>query len=127
MSGSCGPRMRNNIFSTAKARSPVRNLVSRLTISVAFNFNNFCGDILIGCNQSWIAEQTGTSIAMIQDHYGKFICDDGDALLRAYVEERESDAYSHETETFSDSRSNYQKILASPTGFEPKHLKKRTK
>ena len=25
----------------------------------------------IGCNQKWIAEQTGTSIAMIQEHYGK--------------------------------------------------------
>ena len=41
--------------------------------------------LTIGCNQKWIAEQTGTSIAMIQDHYGKYICDDGDALLRAYV------------------------------------------
>ena len=32
------------------------------------------------CNQKWIAEQTGTSIAMIQDHYGQYIRDDGDAL-----------------------------------------------
>jgi len=38
--------------------------------------------LTLGCNQKWIAEQTGTSIAMIQEHYGKFIRDDGDALLR---------------------------------------------
>ncbi len=43
--------------------------------------------LTIGCNQKWIAEQTGTSIAMIQDHYGRYIRDDGDALLRAYVEQ----------------------------------------
>ena len=41
--------------------------------------------LTLGCNQKWIAEQTGTSIAMIQEHYGKFIRDDGDALLRACV------------------------------------------
>ncbi len=41
--------------------------------------------LTLGCNQKWIAEQTGTSIAMIQEHYGKYIRDDGDALLRAYV------------------------------------------
>src|SRR5262245_57143951 len=43
--------------------------------------------LTLGCNQKWIAEQTGTSIAMIQEHYGKFIRDDGDQLLRAYVEQ----------------------------------------
>jgi hypothetical protein len=42
--------------------------------------------LTLGSNQKWIAEQTGASIAMIQEHYGKYICDDGDALLRAYVE-----------------------------------------
>jgi len=42
--------------------------------------------LTIGCNQKWIAEQTGTSVQMIQEHYGKYIRDDGDAILRAYVE-----------------------------------------
>jgi integrase len=42
--------------------------------------------LTLGSNPKWIAEQTGTSVAMIQEHYGKYIRDDGDALLRAYVE-----------------------------------------
>jgi len=41
--------------------------------------------LTLGCNPKWIAEQTGTSLAMIQKNYGKYIRDDGDALLRAYV------------------------------------------
>ena len=56
--------------------------------------------LTIGCNQKWIAEQTGTSIAMIQDHYGKYIRDDGDALLRAYVEQPKLDAVEEKTGTF---------------------------
>jgi len=79
--------------------------------------------LTLGCNQKWIAEQTGTSIAMIQEHYGKYIRDDGDALLRAYVErpkqaevERKTGTF---TGTFSRGASNYQERLASPTGFEP--------
>jgi integrase len=44
--------------------------------------------LTLGCNQKWIAEQTGTSIAMIQEHYGRYIRDDGDALLRAYETRR---------------------------------------
>ena len=43
--------------------------------------------LTLGCNPKWIAEQTGTSLAMIQQNYGKYIRDDGDALLRAYVGE----------------------------------------
>jgi integrase len=39
--------------------------------------------LTLGSNPKWIAEQTGTSVAMIQEHYGKYIRDDGDALLRA--------------------------------------------
>jgi len=46
--------------------------------------------LTLGCNQKWIAEQTGTSIAMIQERYGKFIRDNGDALLRAYVAQSKS-------------------------------------
>jgi integrase len=79
--------------------------------------------LTIGCNQKRIAEQTRTSVAMIQEHYGKYIRDDGDALLRAYVEEYETDLASEKTGTFagtfSDTDPNYPKDLASPTGFEP--------
>ena len=71
--------------------------------------------LTIGCNPKWIAEQTGTSIVMIQEHYGKYIRDDGDAPLRAYV----SGKIQPKTETFSDDVSNYTVNLASPTGFEP--------
>jgi len=79
--------------------------------------------LTIGCNQKWIAEQTGTSIAMIQEHYGKYIRDDGDALLRAYVEGSKSNVVEEKTgtftETFQSDLSNYQRNMASPTGFEP--------
>jgi hypothetical protein len=60
---------------------------------------------------------------MIQEHYGKYIRDDGDALLRAYVEkpkigpaEKKDGTFS---ETFLHDVSNYGNNLASPTGFEP--------
>ena len=79
--------------------------------------------LTIGCNQKWIAEQTGTSIAMIQEHYGKYIRDDGDALLRAYVQQPKPEKFEAKTETFSetfdDDETNYARNLASPTGFEP--------
>ena len=79
--------------------------------------------LTIGCNQKWIAEQTGTSIAMIQDHYGKYIRDGGDALLRAYVEQPKLDAIEAKTgtfsETFSGEVSNYVNHLVVPTGIEP--------
>ena len=79
--------------------------------------------LTIGCNQKWIAEQTGTSIAMIQDHYGKYIRDDGDALLRAYVDQPKLDAIEEKTgtfsETFSGEVSNYVNHLVVPTGIEP--------
>ena len=79
--------------------------------------------LTIGCNQKWIAEQTGTSIAMIQDHYGRYIRDDGDALLRAYVEQPKLDAIEAKTgtfsETFSGEVSNYVNHMVVPTGIEP--------
>ena len=56
--------------------------------------------LTLGCNQKWIAEQTGTSIAMIQEHYGKYIRDDGDALLRAYVTKPKLAAIEQKTGTF---------------------------
>lgn len=36
---------------------------------------------------------------MIQEHYGKYIRDDGDALLRAYVEQSKQDAIEVKTGT----------------------------
>ncbi len=38
-----------------------------------------------GCNIKWLAEQCGTSVAMIEKHYGRYIKDDGDAPLRAIL------------------------------------------
>ena len=79
--------------------------------------------LTLGCNQKWIAEQTGTSVQMIQEHYGKYIRDDGDALLRAYVEKPKPAAKERKTGTFAGTFahnvSNFVKELASPTGFEP--------
>ncbi len=46
-----------------------------------------------GVNIKWLAEQCGTSVAMIEKHYGRYIKDDGDAPLRAIL--------GAETETFS--------------------------
>ena len=54
----------------------------------------------------WIAEKTGTSIAMIQEHYGKYIRDDGDAPLRAYVETSKPDVSNEKTGTFSETFSD---------------------
>ena len=35
-----------------------------------------------GVNIKWLAEECGTSVAMIEKHYGRYIKDDGDAPLR---------------------------------------------
>ena len=79
--------------------------------------------LTLGCNQKWIAEQTGTSIAMIQENYGKYIRDDGDVLLRTYVQSVKRESVEEETETFTETflgeQSNSATSLASPTGFEP--------
>jgi integrase len=79
--------------------------------------------LTLGCNPKWIAEQTGTSLIMIQQNYGKYIRDDGDALLRAYVENPKVDQNEEETETlgetFSSEDAKLSGLLASPTGFEP--------
>jgi hypothetical protein len=84
--------------------------------------------LTLGCNQKWLAEQCGTSIAMLQQSYGKYIRDDGDALLRAYItrsvassspKEQETGANEEETETFSDESVNYPGMLVVPTGIEP--------
>ena len=60
---------------------------------------------------------------MIEQNYGKYIRDDGDAPLRAYVENSKTDQNEEKTETFtetfSDERANFAGTLVVPTGFEP--------
>jgi hypothetical protein len=58
--------------------------------------------LTLGCNQKWIAEQTGTMIAMIQENYGKYIREDGDALLGAYVEKSKTDRIEEKTGIFAE-------------------------
>jgi len=68
-----------------------------------------------GVNIKWLAEQCGTSVAMIEKHYGRYIRDDGDAPLRALL--------GGKTETFTETFPGYQRKslikLVSPRGFEP--------
>ena len=79
--------------------------------------------LTLGCNPKWIAEQTGTSLAMIQQNYGKYIRDDGDALLRAYVENLKTDQNEEKTETFTETfsgeRTNYRGSLGAVKGSSP--------
>jgi hypothetical protein len=59
---------------------------------------------------------------MLQQSYGKYIRDDSDALLRAYVTsagEQETAFTEQETETFLDESVNYAGKLVVPTGIEP--------
>jgi integrase len=74
--------------------------------------------LTVGCNAKWIAEQTGTSLIMIQQNYGKYIRDDGDALLRAYVGSQTGER-EDETETFSTESAKYAGVMVVPTGIEP--------
>ena len=83
--------------------------------------------LTVGCNQTWIAEQTGTSIARIQEHYGRYIRDDGDALLRAYVGTTAQVPVDDENtaspvtfaETFLDETVKCASGLVVPAGIEP--------
>ncbi len=79
--------------------------------------------LTLGCNPKWIAKQTGTSLIMIQQNYGKYIRDDGDALLRAYVGVSTTQRNEEETETFgetfSDEGANYANLVVVPAGIEP--------
>jgi hypothetical protein len=60
---------------------------------------------------------------MIQEHYGKYIRDDGDAVLRVYVVQPKRDVIEQKTgafsETLSSEVSNCRKDMARPTGIEP--------
>ena len=51
-----------------------------------------------GVNIKWLSEQCGTSVAMIEKHYGRYIKDDGDAPLRAIL--------GAETETLTETPSS---------------------
>ncbi len=68
-----------------------------------------------GVNVKGFSEQTGTSIRMIEERYGKYILDDGDAPLRALFE--------GETVTFSVTSEGTSgkplKNMVVPTGIEP--------
>ena len=69
---------------------------------------------------------------MIQENYGRYIRDDGDALLRAYVAStvssaepsEQNDEDELETGTFSDESSISTRNMVVPTGIEPKIVKK---
>jgi hypothetical protein len=52
---------------------------------------------LPGCNPEWVAEPNGTGIIMLQGNYGKYIRDDGDSLLRLYIQTKNRKQF----ETFS--------------------------
>jgi hypothetical protein len=60
---------------------------------------------------------------MIQEHYGRYIRDDGDALLRAYVEPPKKAEFMQKTGTFAGTLSSagakYLKPVVVPTGLEP--------
>src|SRR5262245_4264054 len=77
--------------------------------------------LTLGCNPKWIAEQTGTSLMMIQQSYGRYIRDDGDALLRAYIQTSKVESIQQKTGTFAETHSrklrNYSKSLMSPTEY----------
>jgi integrase len=77
--------------------------------------------LTLGCNPKWIAEQTGTSFAMVEKSYGKYIRDDGDALLLAYVQTSKIESIQEKTgtfaETFSSMSANYSKSFKPPTEY----------
>jgi hypothetical protein len=83
--------------------------------------------LTLGCKIKWVAEQCGTSVAMIEENYGKYIGSDGDAPILAYLsgtEEAQQEGENEEKsetfgETFSTERTNYAGTLVVPTGFEP--------
>ena len=83
--------------------------------------------LTLGCKIKWVAEQCGTSVAMIEENYGKYIGNDGDAPILAYlsrIEETQQEGENEEKsetfgETFSGEGTKYAGTLVVPTGFEP--------
>ncbi len=68
-----------------------------------------------GVNIKWLSEQCVTSVTMIENRYGKYIRDDGDAPLRALFESK-TETF---TETFERESGKLGKPLVVPTGIEP--------
>ncbi len=62
-------------------------------------------------NIKWLSEQTGTSIRMIEERYGKYMLDDGDSPLRTLFE--------GETVTSNRTSGKPLETLVVPTGLEP--------
>jgi hypothetical protein len=60
---------------------------------------------------------------MIQQNYGKYVRDDGDALLKVYVQTAKASVVKEETEIWAKrvrlKGAKSAGLLASPTGFEP--------
>ena len=56
---------------------------------------------------------------MIQNQYRKYIHNDGDALLRACVDQPKPEAIEAKTETFLNVGAKYLKSVVVPTGIEP--------
>ena len=78
--------------------------------------------LTLGCNQKWIAEQTGTSIAMIQEHYGRYIgtteiCYYGPIWRSQNLPKRSS-----KPKPNLYAGAGYRKAMVRPTGIEPKTI-----
>jgi integrase len=69
-----------------------------------------------GCNLTWVAEQCGTSVEMIEKSYGKFIADDGAAPLIRSLRRAKTQT---QPQTFVVGASNYLKNIMVPGGIEP--------
>ena len=68
-----------------------------------------------GVNPKWLAEYCGTSLAMIEKHYGKYVNSDVDEQLSRLLGTK-TETF---TETFSDAPPKYLKRLVGPPGLEP--------
>lgn len=82
--------------------------------------------LTLGSNPKWIAEQCGTSVQLLQEHYGRYIRSDDNALLHAYVNEQSRPKIGvakSKTGTFTSTPwagfAKYVSDMVVPTGIEP--------
>jgi integrase len=68
-----------------------------------------------GVNIKWLADYAGTSISMIEKHYGKYVNSDIDEQFSRLLGTK-TETF---TETFSDTPPKYLKRLVGPPGLEP--------
>ena len=68
-----------------------------------------------GVNIKWLADYCGTSIAMIEKHYGKYVASDIDEQFSRLLGAKTGTFAG----TFSDDAPNYMKRMVGPPGFEP--------